>query len=66
MANDDYFSPEREASINDAAQIPTVLILCCRNKKGTAPHEENSPCNTTEQQHRGYATSMRFVSFSAF
>ena len=35
-------------------------------KKGTAPHEENSPCNTTEQQRWGYATSMRFVSFSAF
>ena len=35
-------------------------------KRGTAPHEENSPCNTTEQQRRGYATSMRFVSFSAF
>ena len=35
-------------------------------KKGTDPHEENSPCNTTEQQRRGYATSMRFVSFSAF
>ena len=29
-------------------------------------HEENSPCNTTEQQRRGYATSMRFVYFSAF
>ena len=49
MANDDDISPEREASINDAAQIPTVLILCCRNKKGTDPQEENSPCNTTEQ-----------------
>ena len=35
-------------------------------KKGTAPLEENSPYNTTEQQRRGYATSMRFVSFSAF
>ena len=40
--------------------------LYCRNEKGTAPHEENSPCNTTQQQRRGYATSMRFVSFSAF
>ena len=47
-------------------RIPAYRRLCCRNKKGTAPHEENSPCNTTEQQRRGYATSMRFVSFSAF
>ena len=35
-------------------------------QKGTDPQEENSPYNTTEQQRRGYATSMRFVSFSAF
>ena len=59
---------KRRLPIQEVARrrMPAYRRLCCRNKKGTAPHEENSPYNTTEQQRRGYATSMRFVSFSAF
>ena len=50
----------------DFAYVTPNGLLYDHNKKGTDPHEENSPYNTTEQQRRGYATSMRFVSFSAF
>ena len=56
-----------------AEDLPVLLdliesgrMIMRKNGNPHHPHEENSPCNTTEQQHWGYATSMRYVSFSAF
>ena len=59
----DEYRPNTSKILLMSLQIGCYTITI---KKGTDPHEENSPCNTTEQQRRGYATSMRFVSFSAF